>query len=359
MSDSLPVGTIVAYAGARPLDAESQGWLVCDGRAINVDDEKYSELYDAIGFAWGRPGTDFYAIPDLRGLFMRTQTDDPALDPDIDLRTALQQGGATGPHVGSYQTYGTAPPQETPFEASIPNLAQECSSYIAGCMTRPAKCNEGKSTTEIVSGGDKETRPVNKYVNFVIKYATVANQRKVELPIGSVIAFAADAEHARGISNNWILCDGQNFPPLGQFEPLFDVIDYAHGKQTVDSSENFVLPDYRGYFLRGVSSGSGRDPDASTRQAPYTPEEPGGAGGNSGDAIGSKQGAATGIPVKANMETTYRTPPSKEGDKSTDGTKKSRYRPNGGSTDVPLTTKGGDAETRPRNMRVDYYIRFV
>jgi hypothetical protein len=44
----------------------------------------------------------------------------------------------------------------------------------------------------------------------------------------------------------------------------------------------FRVPDLRGLFLRGVNSGSGRDPDVNARTALYT-------GGSTGDVVGSYQ----------------------------------------------------------------------
>jgi len=48
-NDSLPVGTIIAWAG----DAKSipAGWMLCDGKAMNT--AGYKDLYAAIGRRWG------------------------------------------------------------------------------------------------------------------------------------------------------------------------------------------------------------------------------------------------------------------------------------------------------------------
>jgi len=93
-----PAGTIIAYAGT----AIPAGWLLCDGRSLDVED--YPKLYAAIGKNWGSSGANQFNLPDLRGMFLRgvsgTRTDNyrdlyPAS------RTASASGGNVGNAVGS------------------------------------------------------------------------------------------------------------------------------------------------------------------------------------------------------------------------------------------------------------------
>ncbi len=95
---------------------------------------------------------------------------------------------------------------------------------------------------------------------------------------GFVIAFAGPEAN---IPDGWLLCDGRQLSKE-QYGNLFKAIGTAHGG---NGSPTFNLPDYRGMFLRGVSAGSGRDPDACSRQ-------PAAPGGNCGDLVGSLQGSA-------------------------------------------------------------------
>lgn len=60
-----PIGTIQAFAFNRI----PEGWMLCDGRILNVN--KYQELYRTIGNAFGGDGKTQFAIPDLRGRFIR------------------------------------------------------------------------------------------------------------------------------------------------------------------------------------------------------------------------------------------------------------------------------------------------
>jgi microcystin-dependent protein len=94
------------------------------------------------------------------------------------------------------------------------------------------------------------------------------------VPPGTIVAYAGDTP-----PSGWLLCDGSAIG-RAQYAALFLAIGTAHGEG--DGTTTFNLPDYRGYFLRGVDMGAGRDPDAASRTVPNP-------GGNSGDAVGSVQ----------------------------------------------------------------------
>ncbi|MCD4769663.1 MAG: tail fiber protein [Bacteroidales bacterium] len=104
------------------------------------------------------------------------------------------------------------------------------------------------------------------------------------LPAGMIVPFAGDAG---SVPDGWLLCDGSEVSRTS-YDRLFNTISVNYGYG--DNSTTFNLPDLRGRFLRGVDNGSGNDPDAASRTASN-------AGGNSGDAIGSWQPFATGLPT--------------------------------------------------------------
>ena len=118
-----------------------------------------------------------------------------------------------------------------------------------------------------------------------------------ELPVGSVTAFAGTlgAPDSAGAATTvtpkdyvtdpleawgWMFCDGRSLPTY-DYPELFAVLGYVYG----GSDNQFLIPDYRGYFLRGVGTGTNNDPDISTRKVP-----PGGKGESSG--VGSTQSFA-------------------------------------------------------------------
>ncbi len=101
-------------------------------------------------------------------------------------------------------------------------------------------------------------------------------------PIGSITAFAGSPEN---FPANYRLCDGSAVSRTDPaFTALFNVIGTSWGG---DGVTHFNLPDLRGMFLRGVSQGSGRDPDAGQRGA-ISP------GGHAGNDVGSVQLSAFG-----------------------------------------------------------------
>lgn len=345
-----PVGTIIAYAGdpsaANP-SLEDQGWMVCNGRELYSGVDK--SLFDAIGNNFGGSTSDGkFNIPNLVGQFLRGLSPSTTTrDPDGASRTTLMPGGNTGNAVGSAQGYGTASPQ------SKFTVSYKTASYTnchAGSGVDCAKTGSGDNSA-YVTGGDKETRGVNKYIYFVIKYLEFTSSHDyVELPIGAVVPFAG-VDPTR-IKANFIRCDGSPYDQTQtQYKALFAALGAAHGMAT---NGNAILPDYRGYFLRGVDATGSVDKDASTRLAPYpaNPQSP----GNAGAKIGSQQPYATAIPSSGNLQATI--------PKVVDGTNGKRNelqtwacsKWNSGNTTINLN--GGDKESRPVNMAVDWYVRF-
>lgn len=345
-----PVGTIVAYAGdpatANP-SLEDQGWMVCDGRTryAGVD----NSLFAAIGRNFGGSQSDgTFNIPNLAGMFLRGLS--PAAttrDPDGAARTALMKGGNTGYAVGSQQGYGTASPQSA-FTVSY--RTANYTNCHAGAGVDCAKTGSGNNTAS-VTGGDKETRPENKYAFFIIKYLEfTASHDYVELPIGAVVPFAGVDPTL--IKASFILCNGSPYDQTQpQYQALFAALGAAHGMAT---NGNAILPDYRGYFLRGVDASGNVDKNASTRSAPYptNPQSP----GNAGAKIGSEQQYSTAVPSSGNLQATI--------PKVVDGVNGKRNelqtwtvsKWNAGNRTINLN--GGDLESRPVNMAVDWYVRF-
>jgi hypothetical protein len=96
-----------------------------------------------------------------------------------------------------------------------------------------------------------------------------------------VIAYSAPITNTASVPTGWLLCDGSSVSQT-TYAALYAAIGNTYGSAT---SGNFLLPDYRGYFLRGLDRGVGRDPDANARTASI-------AGANSGDNVGSAQTGA-------------------------------------------------------------------
>lgn len=343
----VPVGSILAYAGD-PDGLEDQGWLVCDGTALPR--QFYTELWEQIGAAFGTPDDDRFNLPDLRGVFLRGVSEGTARDPGAATRRVLQPGGNDGARVGSWQTYATALPADV-FKMNIAH-SNIVFRKIDHCNQTALSDWTEETTTASVTGGDVESRPQNKYVYFIVKFRLLnPDQEYVRVPIGAIIPFPGMA--APGLESRWLHCDGRVVAAGGEYTELARVLKFAHGK-TADGQQ--VMPDYRGYFLRGVNGGKTdepKDPAAQDRTAPY-PAGSEGHQGNAQDAVGSVQPQATALPL-AGFQVGIPHLPTKS--KNADagavhwnlkwGTGSSSYEVN----------EGGDPATYPRHFRVNWYIR--
>ena len=157
-----PPGTIVAYGGT----TAPAGWLLCDGKAYEVSGQ-FNALYLAIQGAFGLSGSQFN-VPDFRGRFLRGVDGTAGRDPDktATLRPAMNAGGNTGDAVGSIQGHAL---QNHTHSYTKPQISAEADD--GGTSYNEVNRNEITGTTGAHSGnGSTETRPINAYVNYIIKY---------------------------------------------------------------------------------------------------------------------------------------------------------------------------------------------
>lgn len=162
----MPVGSVIAYAGPNI----PEGWLLCDGRAVNRTD--YSDLFTAIGTAWGYGNnSSTFNLPDLRGQFLRGVDNSPTQgssnsDPDKSSRSASNTGGNTGIAVGSKQdeSFKSHTHKERPSTGSIWLFAHSSGG------TWGNERNGNVLGPQTGSTGGNETRPKNVYVYYIIKY---------------------------------------------------------------------------------------------------------------------------------------------------------------------------------------------
>jgi microcystin-dependent protein len=354
-ASNVPVGTIIAFAGAFPVDPN---WLVCDGSTKAV--AQYPELFAAIGTAFGAPTSDgsTFAVPNLGGQFLRGVTGSSTQDPDAATRTAPQPTmpvpGNAGDNVGSVQQYATAQPN-TAFSAAIyglPSGWNSCESPAGAtsdiAITHPDQAQNHWTPTN--GGGDHETRPVNKYLWYVIKAST--NDpfgNPVAVPTGSVVAYAGP--DAAGDAPGFLWCNGTQY---GTGQPdLYKAIGVQHGG--LDAT-NFDVPDLRGQFVRGMGFQNSVDPDAKVR-GPARPDLQHGQGA-SGQNCGSSQTTATGLPQNT-FQTNFINCPDDGVHAWNSAGRHDAYTNWGNSITVPITQSGGDKESRPGNYAVDWLIKAV
>ncbi len=156
----IPVGTIFPFAAESSLVPE--GWLLCDGTALNKNDNpEYADLFDIIGTNWGGSTGEDFQVPDLRGNFLRGADLGAGNDPDYADRT----DGSDTEKIGSLQ--------DDEFESHLHDH------YIIGWGDGPEDLGHGRVDVnspdthwndQTNNTGGNETRPVNAYVNYIIKY---------------------------------------------------------------------------------------------------------------------------------------------------------------------------------------------
>jgi microcystin-dependent protein len=135
----------------------------------------------------------------------------------------------------------------------------------------------------------------------------------------------------------WMLCDGR-YLAIASYPELFAVLGSLYGTQ----GDSFRLPDYRGLFLRGVDAGSGMDPNAATRVGPL------GTGTSSG--IGSLQCDALQDHKHSYNAVTLTTPAGQGSDGGQIASSEQTTPPDRPARISP--------ETRPKNIAVNYLIKF-
>lgn len=158
----LPAGIIQAYGGT----SVPAGWLLCDGSAVLRG--AYARLFTAISTAYGNGnGSSTFNVPDLRGLFLRGTdnmgTGAAGRDPDASSRTALISGGNTGDNVGSYEPDEFASHTHAAPTANRATALDGSSNWAGGNTTTSGAVNGTGGA------GGSETRPINIYVNYIIK----------------------------------------------------------------------------------------------------------------------------------------------------------------------------------------------
>jgi microcystin-dependent protein len=167
--DAMPVGSVIAFAGEirRSGDAPHEtnlpmfNWLKCDGASLNLAD--YPELFCALGYRYGGKG-DVFKLPDLRGEFLRGVDETARHDGSLEKRKSHLDGeenkvGSSQGYALEKHTHGYQKPK-----AVMPVIAEPGAS-----TTQLPLMSDNTSEPQVCSVSQKETRPVNTFVYWLIK----------------------------------------------------------------------------------------------------------------------------------------------------------------------------------------------
>jgi microcystin-dependent protein len=152
-------------------------------------------------------------------------------------------------------------------------------------------------------------------------------------PVGSIIAFGGTTA-----PTGWLLCDGTSYSQ-GAYPDLYQVIAKNFG----GNATNFNVPDLRGRFPRGVDGFAGNDPDKLSRIASNI-------GGLAGNNVGSLQEDIFG-------SHSHR-PPNQSNGGGINGWVMSAVSNSGPTSGSYSTSVAGGNETRPKNIYVNYIIKY-
>jgi microcystin-dependent protein len=147
VESGIPVGTIIAFAGA----VAPRGYLLCDGTAYSRI--TYEDLYSVIGTLYGSMDGATFKVPDLRGEFLRGVDNGRGVD--------------TGRALGSLQL--------DEFKAHKHNMLFGSGDgglwhYSNNRMTGNTEGGTSITDVPMYTSGGAETRPRNVAINYCIKY---------------------------------------------------------------------------------------------------------------------------------------------------------------------------------------------
>jgi microcystin-dependent protein len=243
---STPIGAIAPYSFNQDVTLQKplEIWKVCDGAMqarFPEGGSKKAPLFAVIGTIFGLgDGSKTYALPDLRGYFVRSPDTSPnvvgaaGLDPGPRSQTQTPDGvGSTesdcvGPHAHDLSNTWGASTDSCSYRAYFKATSPSSTPPPYPAMTEPA--------------GGTESRPINAAFSFII----LAGGAPTSPPIGSIMSYGgvADPDITLSAPDVWLICDGRTVTAE----------DYPDFCAMFGIGAAGPIPDFRGAFLRGAPS---------------------------------------------------------------------------------------------------------
>lgn len=198
----LPSGVVLPFAGS----SAPSGWLLCDGSEISQT--TYANLFAALsttyntqinpttGSAWAAPAGGNFRVPDYRGIFLRgvgTASGKDAVTlgghqtektktPATAFTTAASSVSGTATSAGVDLTHNHTVTESGYGTPGVINIAYSnggtgfynrggglLGTANSGTMAHSHALSATAAASTVNGGGDNETRPLNKGVNYIIK----------------------------------------------------------------------------------------------------------------------------------------------------------------------------------------------
>lgn len=337
---AIPVGSLIPYAGSDQSNIVPPDplWLACDGNKYSQ--RQFKDLFSVIGTRFSSSASPReFAVPIIDGQFIRGVDLKAGRDPDANNRIPAPDG-TKGPVVGTIQTYGTS---SNGLSVNINNYPVDNTHDIFKTAGHDNLHNINNAATQSWSYGDaKESRPDNVYVTYYIK--SQVSKTSNDFPVGGIIAVPGVGK----IDNKfWAPCDGNTIDASNT--TLAQILLNAWGAGIPNKS--IQLPDLRNQFLRTTDNNDSNtpdpfgDPDRANRSAS-------GKGGVT-SGTGSMQTFATGTP-----QNPFSLPIWVAGDVVANAATAAGYTTSEWNSDwQSWTPAGGDAETAPIYIAVNFFIK--
>jgi microcystin-dependent protein len=203
---SLPTGSVIAFCGKpdRLAAMADLGWLKCDGRMVARG--SYPELFTVIGHSHGG-GNDSFALPDMRGMFLRGVDDGRGKDPDAASR--MQQGtqNRVGGVVGSWQDEDIVSHHH--YWNHFMDVTSHGDDLAVHQSDDSGEPQNNSDTATNQDGGGSETRPINVYVYFLINSGVRKFCAITQLQDGTLLAMRTDLRVCtrRDLTASWVDSD--------------------------------------------------------------------------------------------------------------------------------------------------------
>lgn len=211
-----------------PVGFAPSGWAVCDGRLLDIKDNKM--LFSVLGTAYGGDGVTTFGLPDLRG---RTQ---------VHPGNGVNLGQKGGEEAHTLSAAEMPAHTHTPFSGSggavLGNPQGNTWGTIPNGTLYADNADKEMAPTAIAAAGAGLAHD-NMQPYLVLNYCIAIDEFYISrLPfLGEIRMYAG-----KFAPNAWEFCNGQVLP-IATNEYLFSDLGHRYGG---DGTPTFALPDLRG-----------------------------------------------------------------------------------------------------------------